>query len=382
MSSNLHLMSQTLQNTAMMPDDRPMGLPGNFYTSTEFFEFEKFELLRNGWHCLGRSDEIAKPGDFFTIQLLDEPLLVVRGNDGEIRVLSNVCRHRSMPVAEGTGNRKLFVCSYHAWSYGRDGALVRAPHMQNANFDQSKCGLPQIKCEIWRGFIYANLDAEAAELAPQLDELDNLISDYQTDEFRTVHTAEEIWECNWKCLVENFMEGYHLSVVHPQTLRGYTPTELCTKAASGEMFTSYHANYPSDIPSRGQGAPDLDEKQRHRSTLFSIFPTQVVSQSASLLVSLNLHPLSVDRICVRWTMSVYGDDLSDAEIAQRIALWEQVNQEDCEKLVKLQRTLSSAHAQAGPLASDDFEGTIRDFHKFLARKVEATGGEKSLTASH
>ena len=377
MRPNLRLMSETLQNTAMMPDDGPMGLPGNFYTSKDYFEFEQSELLRKGWHCLGRSDEIAKPGDYFTIQLLDEPLLVVRGNDGEVRVLSNVCRHRSMPVAEGTGNRKLFVCSYHAWSYGRDGALVRAPHMQNANFEQSKCGLPQIKCEIWRGFIYANLDGSADALAPQLQDLDSVIGPYEPENFRTVHAAEEIWNCNWKCLVENFMEGYHLSVVHPQTLRGYTPTELCTKSASGALFTSYHANYPDNIPNRGQGAPGLDEKQRHRSTLFSIFPTQVASQSASLLVSLNLHPLSVNRIKVRWTMSVYGDDLSDETIEQRIALWQEVNREDCEKLVKLQQTLSSAHAQAGPLAGDDFEGTIRDFHKYLARSVAAARSSAS-----
>ncbi len=381
MASNLHLMSETLQNTAMMPDDGPMGLPGNFYTSADYFEFEKTELLRRGWHCLGRSDEISQPGDFFTIQLLDEPLLVVRGNDGTVRVLANVCRHRSMPVAQGAGNRKLFVCSYHAWSYGRDGALVRAPHMENANFVQSNCGLPQIRCEVWQGFIYANLDGDADELAPQLRGLEALIEPYQTEDFRTVHTAEEVWDCNWKCLVENFMEGYHLSVVHPQTLRGYTPTELCTKSASGELFTSYHANYPDDIPSRGHGAPGLDDKQRHRSTLFSIFPTQVVSQSASLLVSLNLHPLSVDKIRVRWTMSVYGEDLSADSIQRRIALWEEVNREDREKLVRLQQTLSSAHAQAGPLASDDFEGTIRDFHKYLARSA-AKAQETSLAVAH
>ena len=314
----------------------------------------------------GRVDEIPNSGDFFTSQLLGEPLLVVRGNDGVIRVLSNVCRHRSMPVAEGRGNRKLFVCSYHAWSYGRDGALVRAPNMFNASFDQSKCGLPQLRSEVWRGFIYVSLNDDATPLAPQLMPLDHMIEDYETESFRIVHAAEEEWACNWKCLVENFMEGYHLSVVHPETLRGYTPTELCSKAVSGDLFTSYHANYPNNIPARGRGAPGLDDGQRHRSTLFSIFPTQVVSQSASLLVSLSLHPISVDRINVRWTMSVYGDDLSPEMIDQRIALWTRVNQEDRDKLIRLQAALASTRAEAGPLASDDFEGTIRDFHRFLA----------------
>ena len=364
--NSLSTMRATLKATVDLPDDGPMGLPGTFYTSPDYFDYEASTVLAKTWHCLGRADEIPKAGDFFTVQLLSEPLLVVRGDDDRIRVLSNVCRHRSMPVAAGQGNRKLFVCSYHAWSYGRDGSLVRAANMHNANFDQSKCALPEFPTEIWRGFIYVNLQDDAPPLAPQLEALDELVAAYQPETFRIVHTAEEEWACNWKCLVENFMEGYHLSVVHPETLRGYTPTELCTKAASNSMFTSYHANYPDTVPPRGSGAPGLDDKQRHRSTLYNVFPAQVVSQSASLLVSLSLQPVSVGQVHVRWTMSVYGDDLSEETIADRIALWTEVNREDREKLETLQKTLASTRAAAGPLASDDFEGTIHDFHKFLA----------------
>ena len=162
------------------------------------------------------------------------------------------------------------------------------------------------------------------------------------------------------------MEGYHLSVVHPQTLRGYTPTELCSKGPSSSAFTSYHANYPDHIPSRGNGAPALDAAQRHRSTLFNVFPTQVSSISANLLVSLSLHPVSVDAIKVRWTMSAYGDDLDHETIRQRIDLWTKVNLEDRLKLEQLQECLKSRNATAGPLAGEEFEGTIRDFHLYLA----------------
>jgi phenylpropionate dioxygenase-like ring-hydroxylating dioxygenase large terminal subunit len=111
--------------------------------------------------------------------------------------------------------------------------------------------------------------------------------------------AEEIWNTNWKCLVENFMEGYHLSVVHPQTLHGYTPTGLARKSVSGPGFTSYAANYPEGIPSRGLGSPDLTEEERNRSTLFAVFPTQVTSQAASLLVSISIFPLNAGQIRVK-----------------------------------------------------------------------------------
>ena len=105
-----------LQTLAALPPDRPMGMPGGFYTSQDQFEHEARTVLRSGWHCLGRVDEVPEPGNFFTAQLLNEPLLVVRGDDNQIRALANVCRHRGMPLAEGRGQARRFMCSYHAGS--------------------------------------------------------------------------------------------------------------------------------------------------------------------------------------------------------------------------------------------------------------------------
>lgn len=352
-------MRLMLLKLAALPDDRPHGLPGVFYTSSELFEWEKAGVLRRGWHCLGRVDEVPEPGDYFTVQLLNEPLIVVRGDDDQVRVLANVCRHRGMPLAEGRGQVKRFVCSYHAWAYGRDGALLRAARMENAGFDSKNCKLHGYATNIWRGFIYVALNEDAAEF--EEPKLDALIGPYETENFRLVHVGEEVWKTNWKCLVENFMEGYHLSVVHPQTLHGYTPTGLAKKSASGPTFTSYCANYPDSAAGRGLGAPDLSSEERRRSTLFARFPAQVASQAASLLVSLSIFPETAGTIRVKWTMSAYGDDLDEETIRQRIALWGDVNREDREKLERMQVALGSAHAGSGPLAGEDFEGTVRDF---------------------
>ena len=360
-----------LQTLAALPADRPMGMPGGFYTAQDQFEHEARTVLRSGWHCLGRVDEVPEPGDFFTAQLLNEPLLVVRGDDGTVRVLANVCRHRGMPLAEGRGSTKRFVCSYHAWAYGRDGGLLRAPRMENAGFDAKSCKLPEHKVQLWNGFIYVNLDPSAEPF--EHAELDDMLAPYETAEFRLVHLAEEDWQTNWKCLVENFMEGYHLSVVHPQTLHGYTPSGLSRKLVSGDGYTSYAANYPDNITPRGDGAPGLSEAERKRSSLFAKFPTQVASQAASLLVSLSIFPIHANLIRVKWTMSVYRDNLDHDTIQQRIALWEEVNREDREKLERMQVALRSSHAVEGPLAGDDYEGTIRDFQVWLAQQDAALG---------
>lgn len=366
--TDVHSIRALLKKTAALPHDRPMGMPGVFYTSDAFFDYEKTTILNDGWHCLGRVDEVANPGDYFALRLLDEPLIVVRGDDGLIRVLANSCRHRGMPLAAGSGNSKRFVCSYHAWAYGRDGTLLRAARMKNQGFETKSCRLPEFPCQIWRGFVYTSLSESPPSFDVETEGLDDLVGNYEPENYNLVHVAEENWHTNWKCLVENFMEGYHLSVVHPQTLHGYTPTGLAKKGPAGPGYTSYVANYPQDIPFRGGGSPTLTERQRHCSTLFATFPTQVTSLASSLLVSLMIRPLSAELITVKWTMSVYKDSLDAETVKQRIALWEEVNREDREKLEWMQGALRSKFASAGPLAGEDYEGTIIDFQHWLARQ--------------
>ncbi len=126
------------------------SLPPAFYTDAGWLDFEIETLLKREWLCLGRVDEVRNPGDYFTIDVLDEPILVVRGDDGRLRVLANICRHRNMPVAEGRGNCKRFVCPYHAWSYRNDGQLLRAPYLEQ-QVDPADCALPELKSEVWQG---------------------------------------------------------------------------------------------------------------------------------------------------------------------------------------------------------------------------------------
>ena len=348
---------------------QPRTLPGCFYTDGSVLEHEVEHLFRREWLCLGRVDEIPHPGDYFTTRLLDEPLLVVRGEDDQIRVLSNVCRHRGMPVAEGAGNRRKFVCPYHGWTYACDGRLAHAPRMSSQEAFDPRCRLPRIGCEIWQGFIYVSFDRNAVPLHSRLVELDTVLENYHTSEMHCIFVREEIWDTNWKCLVENFMEGYHLSVVHPHTLGSSTPTALCKKLPGGSGYTAYRANYPETAPARGAHHPDLTPAEARCSTLFNVYPSHVASQSPDILVYLALQPDGVDRVRIRWGASTYRADLSQPEIDAYLDRWNAINAEDRDKLSRLQQGLRSRHATPGPLAPEDYEGTIRDFHRYLATKL-------------
>ena len=192
-------------------------LPPSCYTAPEFFEFEKEAVFSHDWLCLGRQEEIPAPGDYFTVQVNDDPLIVVRGKDDVVRVLSNVCRHRAALVTRGSGNcGNAFRCHYHWWTYALDGRLIGAPEMtKTPDFVMSDECLPQLKVEIWNGFIFANFDDAAEPLAPHLSKLDALLTNYHVDEMVTMppQVLDSV-PCNWKVMVENFIESYHSSRLH------------------------------------------------------------------------------------------------------------------------------------------------------------------------
>lgn len=192
-------------------------LPPYCYTSNDFMTFEKEAIFSHDWLCVGREEEIAGPGDYFTVQILDEPLLVVRDREGGIRVMSNVCRHRACLVAKGSGNGgRAFRCPYHWWVYDLEGQLIGAPEMQQTpDFDLSDIRLPALAVEIWQGFIFAHFESSPPPLAPQLSKLDELMVNYHVGDMVTM--PPEILDrvdCNWKVMVENFIESYHSSRLH------------------------------------------------------------------------------------------------------------------------------------------------------------------------
>lgn len=359
-----------LSECAGFPADGARGMPGSFYTSDAFLEIEKNQIFRKEWICLGAAAEIPQPGDYFTAEIADEPLLVVRGEDGVIRTLSNVCRHRGSPVAEGCGNRKRFSCPYHAWTYAVDGQLLAAPCMeQNSQFDKARLGLPSFSTEIWQNFIFVSLDGSATPLAPRLAALEPTIRNYHHENRNLLFTSEDAWHTNWKCLTENFMEGYHIAATHPTTLNPMTPTALCEKLPGNGAFTAYKSHYAPSWPERGPFHPDLTETERRCSVLFCVFPSFVVAYASNFSLFLCLHPRAVDSVAVRWGVAGELDDPQAKAVQDYIKLCHAFNGEDRLRLETLQRGLRSRHYIPGPLAPADYEGTIRDFYRFMASRL-------------
>ena len=344
-------------------------MPPAFYTSPEFHALENEELFRKEWICLGHVGEVPNPGDYFTTELAGEQLIVARAQDGAVRVLSNVCRHRGNIVATGRGNRRSFVCGYHAWTYDLDGSLKTAPLMsQVEGFDRKKCGLPQLRSEVWSNFVFVNLDGAAPPLAPQLATLDRILHNYHNEQRNLLFTDEAVWDTNWKNLTENFMEGYHLFATHPKTLQPMTPTQLCRKVPGEERWTAYRSYYDPEFPPRGPFHADMTEDEQRNTVLCNIFPSFVVAVAANYTLYLCLRPAGVGRVAIRWGVAGFKDDPEDEEVVAYVALCNAFNAEDREKLETLQKAQATRFFRSGPLGPADLEGTIWDFLQYMARR--------------
>jgi choline monooxygenase len=144
---------------------RAWSIPAPYYVDAQVFALEKEKIFGCTWQVVGHRHQVLNPGDYFTTELSGEPLLMVRGANGDLRGFYNVCRHRAGPPAEGCGSRKLFRCAYHGWTYGLDGSLISATEVEGVqDFDARQFALVPVRTEEWFNLIFVNLDPNAEPL--------------------------------------------------------------------------------------------------------------------------------------------------------------------------------------------------------------------------
>jgi len=195
---------------------RAWTLPASLYYDAEIAAVENRKVFSRTWQVAGHASQVEHPGDYFTTQLLGEPLLFVRGSDERLRGFYNVCRHRAGPAAEGCGSRKLFRCGYHGWTYGLDGALISATEIEGVEgFRAEDFALAPVRTEEWFNLIFVNLDAQAPGLRESLGELPRQAEKFPFANMKLFERRVYDMKCNWKTYVDNYLEGYHLPSVHP-----------------------------------------------------------------------------------------------------------------------------------------------------------------------
>ena len=201
---------------------RSYTIPARYYTDPDVYEREKEAIFARTWHYIGHESHVRDPGDYLTLEIADESVFVMRGDDGRLRGFYNVCRHRAHRLLDGAGNAATIVCPYHAWSYRCDGRLRHARFSDRMqDFDPAEFSLPQIGVESLGGLLFVNLDPEAQSVgevaAGMADDLRTHVP--RLDELRPIESfafdAGGAWKANWKVVVDNYVECYHCANAHP-----------------------------------------------------------------------------------------------------------------------------------------------------------------------
>jgi phenylpropionate dioxygenase-like ring-hydroxylating dioxygenase large terminal subunit len=363
--------------------DGPRGLPPACYTSPEFYAREVERIFRRDWLLIGRVDEVPRPGDYLCLDLLGEPLVMVRDAGGEVRVLSRVCRHRAMPVVSGTGHARSFVCPYHTWSYALDGRLLAAPEMaETPGFDPASCRLPALRHEVWEGFLFVSFDPDPPPLAPSLAPLGALGRNYDLAGLRTVRSVAFDMECgwNWKLMCENFMEPYHHIGTHRKSLEPIMPARRAIALDAEGSFSVVHMRYREGDQAAEAGRwgasvlpalPQLDEEERSRATLLHVFPTGLITLLADHVEFYRMLPEGPARIRLEKLIcvppAVTARATFDAEMAQLVEGFLTIRDEDVAICRAVQQGLASRFAEPGRLCH--LEKPIWQLARYVADRV-------------
>jgi choline monooxygenase len=343
---------------------RAETLPSNCYLDPAALSLERQRLFFRTWQLVGRLDQVAEPGSYFTTEILDEPILVVRDLNGELRAFHNVCRHRAGQVARGSGCRRVFQCGYHGWTYSLDGRLLGTPDWDGVeDFRREEVSLVPLALQTWERFIFVKIgkregEIGGAELSDLLGDIPQATGHCRISSMSFVARRDYVIGCNWKVYVDNYVEGYHVPIVHPSLMR-----ELDYE----RYRTITHRFYSrQDAPIRtgdGEGRRYQPTDEQSEALYFWIFPNLMLNIYPDNLSTNLILPLGVDRTLTIFEWYFHEPEAAGMKerIEQTIALSDEVQQEDISVCEAVQRGLKSISYERGRY-SVKRENGVHHFH--------------------
>ena len=320
-------------------------MPARWYTDPAFLALEAEKIFNQTWQPVGRLEDVQRIGDFFTCELLDEPLVVTRGGDNKLRAFFNVCQHRAAIVAQGRGNRKSLQCKYHGWTYGLDGKLLRAPEFDGVeNWDPAEVCLQSAQVEAWGPWVFVNLDPAAPPMSTVYGAIAAEIAaeGFDLQSMRLIERRDYIIDCNWKVYVDNYLEGYHLPIAHPGLFRelDYDQYRVDTFRHYSKQHAPIRAVDPGDVRDRRYARSGEAEENALYYWIFPNVMLNVYLDNTSINIIL---PLGHDKTLTifEWYFQTPGTGPGWESMQQIIAFSDEIQQEDIEICEWVQRGLRS-----------------------------------------
>jgi len=341
-------------------------LPAEVYADPAVLDAEESRVFGASWQLVGSAEEVERPGDFRTARVAREEILVVRDAGGILRALSNVCRHRAGPVAAGAGSCRVLTCGYHGWSYALDGRLLGTPELDGIeDFRREDVRLPAFRVDTWIGLVFAHLDPAATPLAAQLDALGPRLESRGLSAMRPAFRRDWTLDCNWKVYVDNYLEGYHIPVVHPGLMK-----ELDYAAYRTETFRT-HSLQIAPIRRR-EGGPIRAADGDGDAEYWWIWPNLMLNVYPDNFSTNLVLPLGPKRTLTVFEWFFREPERADVaeKIRETVAFSDEIQREDIAVCEAVQRGLGSATYGRGRY-SPKRETGVHHFHRLWAGAMAA-----------
>lgn len=348
---------------ARAPLEEAYTIPAPWYLDARIEQAEREQVFGRNWIAVGRADQVAAEGQFFAIEIAGEPIVVVRGSDGELRAFYNVCRHHAAAVANvPCGTVQHLRCPYHGWTYGLDGTLKGAPEFAGVcNFDRAANGLVPVRVATWEQFVFVTLDKHAPALETSLGDLPLRVARLAISKLQFFARKSYTLACNWKVYVDNYLDGgYHVPHLH----KGLNSV-LDYKEYTIENSERYSLQ-SSPMVSSGEHAEFSATRTGDRACYYWLYPNFMINIYQGVMDTNLVLPLGTDRCLVQFDF--YFADVSEAARAsntESVAVSDRIQDEDVDICESVQRGLRSRAYGAGRLSVRREPGEHL-FHRLLA----------------
>lgn len=340
------------------------SLEARYYTDPAVYQQEMAGLLARTWQFAGHVSQIPNVGDYFAFEIAGESLFAIRGRDEEVRVFYNVCQHRAHELVQGTGTTRVVVCPYHQWTYELTGGLRAGPNIKSVEgFDRSKVCLTQVRCEDFLGFLFVNLDNDAAPMDEWYPGVREEIAEYvpQVGTLAPLEWVECPENCNWKVSVENYSECYHCPTNHPTFAEGVVKPE--TYDIQPDAGGGYVLRHVTECQSLDKMTYPIDMSVPHAGDYQSWFLWPMFSfqcYPGNVLNTYHWRADGVDR-CTVWR-GWYTEGGVESEVIRKLAVQDRETTvaEDIELVESVQRGLQSRGYVPGPLVLDPSCGVMSE----------------------
>jgi phenylpropionate dioxygenase-like ring-hydroxylating dioxygenase large terminal subunit len=363
------------------------GLPGSFFTSQEVMNAEKQYFFRESWLCAGLTSDVADAGQVYPVTILDQPLLMVRTREGSLRVFHNVCSHRGAELVQQARKCTTILCPYHAWAYDLNGELKQTPHVGGENIhecaeiDKTRLGLKEVRSDTWAGLVFVNISGDAVSLE---EHMRPLTERWQRIDLSLLEHVSDMgqrpkFEANWKLVVENFVESYHLPWVH-KSMNAFNPMGAHYQILGADRFIGQgvKAHNPTDAyAGKFRNFPALKENELGTGESMYVPANLILITMSDFMFANIVTPISPGVTTERIEMFLIGDDASNPDLhnerQQLMDMLSQVNNEDI-GICELAQKGRNSEAFTGGAFAPIQELTTLQFQQLVARKMLVANG--------